>query len=85
MDFLLKKIIITLVTDYSMDLKFITHTNIILSERRRWGEFTSPNWIETVGQLAEDVKVTSHGGPGGHVSDKRESRFITKLETICLK
>lgn len=53
--FLTKKVITTIVTDYSLDLEYIMRTDI-LSERKRWGELISQNWVETVGQLTEDAQ-----------------------------
>lgn len=61
--FSLKKVITIIVTGYSLDLKYIVCTDILLSERKSWGELISQNWVEIVGQLAEDAQITSQGDP----------------------
>lgn len=52
----------------------------ILSERRRWGELLSQNWVETVGQLTEDVQ-TSQGDPR---HQQKTDEIYVKLETLYL-
>lgn len=61
--FSLKKVITIIVTGYSLDLEYIVCTDILLSERKSWGELISQNWVEIVGQLTEDAQITSQGDP----------------------